>query len=253
MARKIIVKGLSSRELKNWKKEKEKEWQKNAGFWIKIIREKLDPYRLEITNKAVLELLKSKKALKILDAGCGDGYLSRILAKSGHQVFGVDFSPILIKAAKTLERKNPLKIRYFTRDIRKTGLTSSYFDAVLSHQTINEISDPGKAFDEFFRILKKKGRLICLFLHPCFQINPKEYFQKAKIKKSHYLVSGIKSPSPYFYLHLPLSEWIRLLAKSGFFIKNIKEPCPRPKLLKKKWWKDNFKKPFFILIETVKK
>jgi ubiquinone/menaquinone biosynthesis C-methylase UbiE len=251
--RRVILKKLSSKERKIWEREKGEEWKKNAAFWIKIIRENLDPFRLKITNKAILEPLKSKKNLKIFDVGCGEGYLCRTLAKKGHRVFGIDSCPKLIKAAQDLEKKSPLGVKYFVGDFRKTSFPPSYFDVILSHQTINEIPNPGKAFWEFFRILKKNGKLILLFLHPCFEINPQKYFQKVKIKKRYYLVSGIKSSSPYFYLHLPLSEWIRLLEKSRFLIKRIEEPHPSLKLLKKdKWWRKTFKKPLFILIEAIK-
>jgi len=251
--RKTIIEKLTQGESKKWNKDKKKEWKKNADFWIKIIQENLDPFRLVVTNKAILELLKNGKNLKILDAGCGEGYLCRILAKKGYKIFGVDFSAKLIKAAKDTKRKKPLGIKYFIGDFRKTNFPSSFFDIILSHQTINEVENPEKAFKEFHRILKKKGRLILLFLHPCFEINPKKYFQRAKIKKSYYLVSGIKSPSPCFYLHLPLFEWVKLLAKTGFLIKKIEEPHPSIKLIKKeKWWKKNFKRPLFILIEAIK-
>ena len=260
--RKTIIEKLTQKEVKKWQKEKEREWNKNADFWIKIIRENLDPYRLDVTNKAILNLLKGEKNLKILDAGCGEGYLSRLLAKKGHKVWAIDFCPKLIEAAKELGRKKLFRIKYFLGDFRKTNFPNSFFDVILSHQTINEISNPEMAFKEFSRILRKKGRAILLFLHPYFEINPEAlkntpfslaYFKKNKIKKNYYLVSGIKSPSSYFYLHLPLSEWIGLLTKSGFLIKRVEEPHPSLELVKKeRWWKENFKKPLFILIEAIK-
>jgi len=139
------------------------------------------------------------------------------------------------------------------QDFRKTNFPSSSFNIILSHQTIHEIPNPEKAIKEFSRILKSGGRLILLFLHPCFEIDPKIYFQPTKIKKSSYLVSGIKSPSAYFYLHLPLSKWTEILANNGFLIKRVGEPHPSLELIKKnKWWQENFQKPLFILIEAIR-
>ena len=251
--RKNILKMMTSRTRRNWLREKKKEWQKNAEFWIKIIRKGLDPYRLKVTNKAILELLKGEKELRILDAGCGEGYLARILAKLGHKVWAIDFCPELIKAAEKLEKKELLGVKYFLGDFVKTPFLNSSFDVVFSHQTINEVKNPKRAFGEFYRILKKGGRAILLFLHPCFEVDPKFYFYNLKLKKPYYLVSGIKSPSSYFYLHLPLSKWIKLLNKAGFLIKSIAEPRPPLTLIQKdRWWKENFKKPLFILIEAIK-
>lgn len=257
--RKSIYQKLTRKESKKW--EKEKEWEKNADFWIKIIRENLDPFRLVVTNRAILKSLKEEKKLRILDAGCGEGYLCRILAKKKHRVFGIDFCPKLIKAAKDLERKKPLGIKYFVGNFWKMDFPSSFFDVILSHQTINEIKNPEKAFKEFFRILKRGGRIVCLFLHPCFDIKTENlkntplslvYFKKIKIKRGFYLVSGIKSPSSYFYLHLPLEDWLGYLEKTGFSIFKIKEPHPPLVLLKKGWWRKNFERPRFILIEARK-
>ncbi len=46
---------------RKWKKIKKEEWRKNAQFWIKILSQKLDPFREEITYKAILKFFKNKK------------------------------------------------------------------------------------------------------------------------------------------------------------------------------------------------
>lgn len=248
-------------KIKNWQIMKKKEWEKNASYWIKIIRESLDPFRLIITNKAILASLKGRKKLKILDAGCGEGYLSRVLAKKEHQVWGIDISEKLITAAKDEEKRKPLGIKYFVGDFIKANFPPNFFDLILSHQTINETFFPEKAIAEFYRLLKNKGKLVLLFLHPCFEFgerrlgqefNVSDYFQKKLLKKK-FLVNGFFSPVPDNYIHLPLEKWIEILTKNGFLISAIKEPHPPLNLTKKnKWWKKNFKRPIFILIQAIK-
>jgi len=46
-----------------------------------------------------LKLLGDVSGLTVLDAGCGQGYLSRILASRGAHVTGIDISPNLIQMA----------------------------------------------------------------------------------------------------------------------------------------------------------
>lgn len=258
--KKKTYKIINSQTKKEWERKK-KEWKTNARFWIKIISEKLDPFRLELTNAAVLEHFKGKKSLTVLDAGCGEGYLCRALAKMGHKAYGIDFNEALIEAAKNQENKNPQGIRYSLGDLKKLPYPNSFFDAILANHAVNELDDPKKAFQEFRRVLKPKGRAVMLFLHPCFDLNPGDlknnfvsrYFQKIKVTRECFIVSGIRSPSSYFYLHLPLSQWIKLLTNAGFLIEAIKEPNPaRGVMQKSKWWKENFKKPLFILIQAVK-
>jgi ubiquinone/menaquinone biosynthesis C-methylase UbiE len=250
--------GQGSRE--NWK-EKSTQWQANSAFWIKIITEKLDPFRLQLTNKAVLEYFKGKNNLTVLDAGCGEGYLCRHLAQNGHKTRGIDFNPTLIEAALAEEKKKPLGIEYSLGDIKKLPYKNSVFDAILSNHSINEIDNPKIALMEFARVLKRGGRAILFFLHPCFDLNPEDfegtfsqnYFQKIKITRKCFVVSGIRSPSPYSYLHLSLSEWIETIIKAGFSIEAIKEPHPGLAVMERNaWWKENFKKPIFILIQVKK-
>jgi ubiquinone/menaquinone biosynthesis C-methylase UbiE len=250
--------GPSSRE--DWK-EKSTQWQANSAFWIKIITEKLDPFRSQLTNKAVLEYFKGKNNLAVLDAGCGEGYLCRHLAQNGHKTFGIDFNPALIEAALAKEKKKPLGIEYSLGDIKKLPYKNSAFDAILSNHSINEIDNPKIALMEFARVLKRGGRAILFFLHPCFDLNPEDfkgtfsqnYFQKVKITRECFVVSGIRSPSPYSYLHLSLSEWIKTIIKAGFSIEAIKEPHPGLAVMERDaWWKENFQKPIFILIQAKK-
>lgn len=245
-----------------WDEKKKTEWERNAPFWIRIMREHLDPFRNEVTNATLLNVLPQKGGKRILDVGCGEGYLSRLMAQRKMKVWGVDLSPALIKAAKEEEQKTPLGISYKVADMRKIPFLPSSFDVVVSNQSMHEIDSPQVALLEFSRLLARKGKLILLFLHPCFDFWQKKgettsisghYFKAQKIQKPHYLVGGIQSPAPYFYLHLPLEEWVRIINEAGFSIKNILEPKPPFRLMRKLWWKQNFNGPRFILIEAEKR
>ena len=48
----------------------------------------------------MLELLSELSGLAALDAGCGEGYLARIMAGRGARVTGVDISPRLVRLAR---------------------------------------------------------------------------------------------------------------------------------------------------------
>jgi len=243
-----------------WEKNKKKEWEKNSDFWIKIIHKKLDPYRLKITNKAILNCFKktSKGKCKILELGCGEGYMSRELAKKGYKVFSIDFCKELINKAEEIERKKPLGIKYFYQSANNlSNFKSNYFDFIVSHHFLNELKNPKKVFKECNRVLKRKGKFLALFLHPCFTLrniekNTEKYFTKQFLSKK-FLVSGIHSPTKVNYLHLSLEGWSELFIENGFLISKIEEPHPDAGQFKKKFFKEKFKYPLFILMEGVKK
>src|SRR5713226_871481 len=87
-------------------------YSNNAEFWIKIIQDGLDPYRTELTNDLVLKAIRPSPGLRVLDAGCGEGYMSRAIAREGASALGVDACDELIQAATTAARDADLPIEY---------------------------------------------------------------------------------------------------------------------------------------------
>src|SRR5580704_14865630 len=87
-------------------------WDTNASFWVQIIREHRDQYRNELTDPAMLKAVGKPARLAVLDAGCGEGYLSRILARNGATVTGVDSSTKLIEAARTQNLSDALPLTF---------------------------------------------------------------------------------------------------------------------------------------------
>jgi len=66
-------------------------WDDNAECWHRSFGER-DPNRRDLLDPIILEVLGNIKGKQILDAGCGDGYLSRKLARRGASVTGVEIS-----------------------------------------------------------------------------------------------------------------------------------------------------------------
>jgi len=143
-------------------------WDANASFWVQIIREHRDKYRNELTDPAMLKAIGEPAGLAVLDAGCGEGYLSRILASNGATVTGVDSSARLIEAARTQNPADALPVSFDVGSVDELPYQDSTFDLVVCNHLINDLYDPSKPISEFARVLRSGGRLIILMLHPCF-------------------------------------------------------------------------------------
>lgn len=61
-----------------------------------------DRYRTQLTDQAILKAVGDVEGLDVLDAGCGEGDMSRLLAERGGAA-GVDVSDSLIGYAQTHE------------------------------------------------------------------------------------------------------------------------------------------------------
>jgi 2-polyprenyl-3-methyl-5-hydroxy-6-metoxy-1,4-benzoquinol methylase len=67
-------------------------WNSNADAWAEQVRRGADVAREWLNNPAFLELVGDVPGRRVLDAGCGEGYNTRILARRGARMTGVDLS-----------------------------------------------------------------------------------------------------------------------------------------------------------------
>ena len=74
---------------------------------------------------------------KILDLGCGPGLYASRLARLGHQVTGIDYSPASITYAQTTAEKENLACTYIHSDLRKADFGYGYDAAMLIYGEFN--------------------------------------------------------------------------------------------------------------------
>ncbi len=105
------------------------------------------------------------KGSVLLDAGCGIGGSSRVLAeKFGLQVVGIDLAQDFIDTARTLTQwcglDKTAAIRFHQGSVTDLPFENNGFDAVLCQHILVNIQDKAKALAEFYRVLKPGGKLI---------------------------------------------------------------------------------------------
>lgn len=101
----------------------------------------------------VVDLLAPVPGERILDVGCGDGFLTKKLADLGCAMVGVDASAAQIEAARRLGLDVRVAVAQklpFDRE----------FDAVFSNATLHWMKDPAAAVDSAWRALKPGGRFV---------------------------------------------------------------------------------------------
>jgi len=240
----------------------EQAYNTNAGFWVQIIREDRDRYRKGLTDPAILDVIGEAHGLAVLDAGCGEGYMSRTLAGNGAKVTGIDISAELIKAAKAHQLSDELPVSFDVGSVDSLPYDAGTFDLILCNHLLNDLEDPARAIREFARVLSEDGRLVILMLHPCFYNKRAErdqpannlltatYFQARSVSQN-FEVDGLRSPVPITAWLRPLEFYANALHESGFVITSLSEPHPSEQLLRSDdWWQTSFPRPLFLLIVT---
>ncbi|KSW27063.1 MULTISPECIES: methyltransferase [unclassified Pseudomonas] len=75
-------------------------WDSNAGAWTRAVREQRIDSRRLATDEAIVRAVLEGSPHRVLDIGCGEGWLCRVLEAQGCEVVGIDASPALIEAAR---------------------------------------------------------------------------------------------------------------------------------------------------------
>jgi SAM-dependent methyltransferase len=225
-------------------------WDELADRWSSHYTVRGDKNRQYVVDPAIFRIIGSVEGSSILDAGCGNGYLCRLLAKRGAKPVGVDISERFIEIAKQKEAKKPLGIAYHVGSLSNLFmLQDEAFDLVISNLVLMDVRHLAKAIKELHRILKKEGKLIFSIMHPCFSSPPvygwvrkpidsqrKEDWLYWKVDRYFDRIMEIWQfnddwPKAYSF-HRPLSDYVKLLIENGFAITDFEEPTPTRKIMR---------------------
>lgn len=75
-------------------------WQHNAQAWIDAVRSGSIESRRQVTDQAILLAILGRQPERVLDLGCGEGWLLRALGDRGVEAAGVDGDRALVDAAR---------------------------------------------------------------------------------------------------------------------------------------------------------
>lgn len=224
-------------------------WEQNAEAWTALSRAGYDKYRDVINTPAFLKMLPEVKGLTGLDIGCGEGHNTRLVARRGAMLTGIDISETFIHHARTKEAAQPLGITYLTASGQKIEYPDNNFDFCMATMSLMDMPDPVKAMTEAYRVLKPGGFFQFSIGHPCFG-TPKWQWQKDEKGQRSALLCGDyflrqngnieqwifgaapdeeKNKYPPFKIPrftMILSDWVNHLIKTGFLIEELCEPCP---------------------------
>ena len=147
-------------------------------------------YPLQL-NKILTNKLRLKKTIKILDAGCGTGYVAEVLNKLNYKnIIGIDFSEEMLVIARSKKIYKKLICQSLNEKIE---LRSKQFELIICTGVLTSGHVGPSAINELVRLLKPQGFFVCSIAESVYKKNG---FEKA-IKNLKDLVS-IKSISKAF-------------------------------------------------------
>lgn len=104
--------------------------------------------------KSVLDYVSSGDT--VLDAGCGEGALSIMLAQKGAQVTGTDISVPNVEASNTYAKEQGVHAVFQVADLENLPFPDNSFDVVVCSHVLEHIPDFDKGLHELVRVSRKR-------------------------------------------------------------------------------------------------
>jgi len=210
--------------------------------------------RQHLLNAVLFSLMGEVQGKKILDAGCGQGYLSRKLAKRGAIVTGMEPAEVWYRYCVERERIEPLGITYKQHDLSTLNDIQDGFDIVVANMVFMDIPDYKKAMHNCIASLKHGGDFIFSITHPCFEEPSSEWDRKGYVEVRDYSREYAVKTGYAYAFHRPLSTYLNLLVEEGCVFQRMIEPRLDEKLVKQYGEKHarNIFVPQFVIIHSVR-
>jgi 2-polyprenyl-3-methyl-5-hydroxy-6-metoxy-1,4-benzoquinol methylase len=202
-----------------------------------------------------LDVVGDVSGLAVLDAGCGEGYLSRILAQRGANVTGVDISPRLVGMARAKDPDGA--IAFQVADLSQPQPAyQAHFDLVASYFVLNDVYDYQGFLATLSAALKSDGRLVI------FMNNPYSLVLRGHIT-DYFAASGQRFPyrglteegvEVYFW-HRTMEEYLSASCAAGFQLQRLVDvPTPEGSFKRRSdtLIPEGYHFPFFTILDLVK-
>jgi 2-polyprenyl-3-methyl-5-hydroxy-6-metoxy-1,4-benzoquinol methylase len=195
-------------------------WKINAARWIQAIEQNEIMSRQLATNQAIVDAIVSLQPTSVLDMGCGEGWLVRVLTTYCIKAAGVDAIQEFIQYATTKGSEQYFVASY--EEILKGKLSGYQFDALVFNFSLFEqgLTEDLLAFAP--QLLNHEGYIVIQTLHPINMPQTQPYVSHWEEDSWKGLCTGFDSPHRWYFR--TLADWINLLTTSGFQLVQLTEP-----------------------------
>jgi 2-polyprenyl-3-methyl-5-hydroxy-6-metoxy-1,4-benzoquinol methylase len=197
----------------------EHSWRANAAAWSDAVRERRIASRRVGTDAAIVDAVLHMQPRRVLDLGCGEGWLARTLGARGIEVVGVDASPELVESARALGGAQFETTSYAGLASRRADL--GRFDAAVFNFALlaEDLRTPLQATRA---LLAPRGRLLVQTVHPWIARGDAPYIDGWRIETFEDFGGAFKEPMPWYFR--TLASWSAAIRDNGFAVERWIEP-----------------------------
>jgi 2-polyprenyl-3-methyl-5-hydroxy-6-metoxy-1,4-benzoquinol methylase len=171
-------------------------------------------YNRDLVLPRLLDIVGSVHNLTILDAGCGEGIVSRSFGNA-NRIVGIDLSPRLIRYAS--ERDTTKQIDYLVHDLSLPLPQYRHtFDLAVSNLVLNDVPDYIGFLTTIHDVLKPNGRFVLSMNNPYSAVVRQKvdnYFDSAAIAEYGF--------GAVYYYHRTMEAYVTAFRHAGFMIQGL--------------------------------
>lgn len=198
-------------------------WHDNAAAWTRLMQRQGIASR-RISDPAIEQAILAHQPGRVLDLGCGEGWLCRRLADQGMNTTGIDAIESLLDSARQQHPEGDYRCLAFSE--LKTGLTEPFDLAVCNFSLFGE-----QSVEQLLAVLRATltpiGSLLVQTLHPLMACDG-DYRNGWRETRWPGYDGGFGDAPPWYFR--TLESWLALFQRLGYQVR-LEEPLdPQQKL-----------------------
>jgi trans-aconitate methyltransferase len=195
-----------------------------------------------VLKPTILNLIQDSDCSSVLDAGCGSGVLTEVLATKAKEITGVDMSAVSISIANN-SNTCPKNVQYVASTIEDyLTKTNDRYSLIVANMVLQDSADITACLKALASRCDNQSLLVATITHPWFWPTywgyDKEpwfkYSEEQAIEAPFKISNDVTPIGITTHFHRPLSLYVEKLSEAGFQIDMISEPMP-PLIVQKQY------------------
>jgi len=217
----------------------DRSWDDNAQAWVRTVRGRQIESRRVATDQAIVDAVLDHRPERVLDVGCGEGWLCRVLQRHRVTCIGIDGSAELVREAMATDPHGDYHLLRFAdfdrlqHLVRNASVDVAVFNFALLHEDVSAI------LEAVHRVLRPGGALLIQTVHPWTSSEKFEYADGWRSEDFTWSATAFPQHMPWYFR--TLDSWVHTVRENGFLLERLREPA-HPETMK----------PLSLLIDAAK-
>ena len=204
------------------KRDPSRSWEANAAAWTAAVRNGAIASRRLGTDAAIVGAILAHRPRRVLDVGCGEGWLARELASHGVEVVGIDASVLLVASARELGG-GTFHVCAYADLATSTELRGGRYHVVVCNFALLG-DDVVSTLRALLPYVDDGGALIVQTVHP-WTARDGSYANGWRMETFSAFGDAFPEPMPWYFR--TLESWVADVTSSGYIVTALREPLNR--------------------------